>query len=470
MNFERHLNKKLFLTIQEASQNLGAQSFVIGGFVRDLLLKRINKDIDVVTDGDGPALAQEVAQMLGVKKVAVFANFGTAQFFYKGIDVEFVSARKESYRSTSRNPVVSKGSLEEDQLRRDFTVNALALSLQADSFGDLIDPFHGLEDLQNKVLRTPLDPDITFSDDPLRMMRAVRFASQLGFTIDGESYEAIKRNAKRLEIITVERIMTEFNKILVSKKPSIGLNLLFQTQLLHQFFPEMVKLHGVEKRNGLAHKDNFYHTLEVVDRLRTKTDQLWLIWSAVLHDIAKPPTKRFEEGIGWTFHGHEDLGAKWVPKIFQRLKLPLDAQMKFVQKMVALHLRPIALTKDNISDSAVRRLLFEAGDDIDALMLLCEADITSKNEAKVQRYLKNYQLVKQKLIDIEEKDRIRNFQPPVSGELIMETFGIGPCKEVGEIKNAIKDAILDGAISNNYQEAFDFMLKLGSELKLKPVI
>lgn len=470
MNFERHLNKKLFLTIQEASQSLGVQSFVIGGFVRDLLLKRLNKDIDIVTDGDGPALAHEVAQLLGVKKVAVFANFGTAQFFYKGIDVEFVSARKESYRSNSRNPIVSKGSLEEDQMRRDFTVNALALSLQATNFGDLIDPFHGLEDLQNKVLRTPLDPDITFSDDPLRMMRAVRFASQLGFTIDGESYEAIRRNAKRLEIITVERVMTEFNKILVSKKPSIGLNLLFQTHLLHEFFPEMVKLHGVEKRNGLAHKDNFYHTLEVVDRLRTKTDQLWLIWSAVLHDIAKPPTKRFEEGIGWTFHGHEDLGAKWVPKIFQRLKLPLDAQMKFVQKMVALHLRPIALTKDNISDSAVRRLLFEAGDDIDALMLLCEADITSKNETKVQRYLKNYQLVKQKLIDIEEKDRIRNFQPPVSGELIMETFGIGPCKEVGEIKNAIKDAILDGAISNNYQEAFDFMLKLGSELKLTPVI
>jgi len=470
MNFERHLNKKLFLTIQEASQNLGVQSFVIGGFVRDLLLKRLNKDIDIVTDGDGPALANEVAQLLGVKKVAVFANFGTAQFFYKGIDVEFVSARKESYRLNSRNPIVSKGSLEEDQMRRDFTVNALALSLQATNFGDLIDPFQGLEDLQNKVLRTPLDPDITFSDDPLRMMRAVRFASQLGFTIDGESYEAIRRNAKRLEIITVERIMTEFNKILVSKKPSIGLNLLFQTHLLHEFFPEMVKLHGVEKRNGLAHKDNFYHTLEVVDRLRTKTDQLWLIWSAVLHDIAKPPTKRFEEGIGWTFHGHEDLGAKWVPKIFQRLKLPQDAQMKFVQKMVALHLRPIALTKDNISDSAVRRLLFEAGDDIDALMLLCEADITSKNEAKVQRYLKNYQLVKQKLIDIEEKDRIRNFQPPVSGELIMETFRIGPCKEVGEIKNAIKDAILDGAISNNYQEAFDFMLKLGSELKLTPVI
>ena len=470
MNFERHLNKKLFLTIQEASQNLGVQAFVIGGYVRDLLLKRLNKDIDIVTDGDGPALAQAVATLLGVKKVAVFANFGTAQFFYKGIDVEFVSARKESYRSNSRNPIVSKGSLEEDQMRRDFTVNALALSLQPLNFGELIDPFNGLADLENKILRTPLDPDITFSDDPLRMMRAVRFASQLGFSIDPTSYDALKRNASRLEIITIERVMTEFNKILVSKKPSVGLNLLFHTNLLHQFFPEMVKLHGVERRGGLAHKDNFYHTLEVVDRLRTKTDELWLIWSAVLHDIAKPPTKRFEEGIGWTFHGHEDLGAKWVPKIFQRLKLPLDAQMKFVQKMVALHLRPIALTKENISDSAVRRLLFEAGDDIDSLMLLCEADITSKNEAKVQRYLKNYQLVKIKLVEIEEKDRIRNFQPPVSGELIMETFGIGPCREVGEIKNAIKDAILDGAISNNYQEAFDFMLKLGSELKLTPVI
>jgi len=353
-------------------------------------------------------------------------------------------------------------------MRRDFTVNAMALSLQEETFGELVDPFNGLLDLENKILRTPLEPAITYSDDPLRMMRAIRFAAQLNFTIEEKSLQAIKENAARLEIVSVERTMVEFNKILLSKKPSVGLKLLFDTDLLQQFFPEMVKLHGVEKRNNYAHKDNFFHTLEVVDNLRANTNNLWLLWGALLHDIAKPHTKRFEDGIGWTFHGHEDVGARWVPKIFQRLKLPLDHQMKFVQKLVALHLRPIALTKDEISDSAVRRLLFEAGDDIDDLMLLCQADITSKNETKVKRYLANYEKVKLKLIELEEKDRVRNFQPPVSGELVMETFNLQPCKEVGEIKNAIKDAILDGKIQNNYEEAFAHMLELGKALNLTP--
>ena len=452
MNFSRHLQKTVFRAVQQAALEQNAEAFVIGGYVRDLMLKRLNKDIDIVTSGDGPALANRTAELLNVKRVSIFANFGTAHFIYKGSEVEFVSARKESYRLTSRKPDVEKGSLEDDQMRRDFTVNAMALSLQKESFGELVDPFNGLLDLENKILRTPLEPAITYSDDPLRMMRAIRFAAQLNFSIEEKSLQAIKENAARLEIVSVERTMVEFNKILLSKKPSVGLKLLFDTDLLHQFFPEMVKLHGVEKRNNYAHKDNFYHTLEVVDNLRANTNNLWLLWGAVLHDIAKPHTKRFEEGIGWTFHGHEDVGARWVPKIFQRLKLPLDHQMKFVQKLVALHLRPIALTKDEIDD----------------LMLLCQADITSKNETKVKRYLSNYEKVKLKLVELEEKDRVRNFQPPVSGELVMETFNLQPCKEVGEIKNAIKDAILDGKIQNNFEEAFAHMIELGKALNLAP--
>ena len=470
MNFSHHLKKTVFRAVQQAAAEQRAEAFVIGGYVRDLMLKRLNKDIDIVTSGDGPALANRTAELLNVKRVSIFANFGTAHFVYKGSEVEFVSARKESYRATSRKPDVEKGSLEDDQMRRDFTVNAMALSLQEETFGELVDPFNGLLDLENKILRTPLEPAITYSDDPLRMMRAIRFAAQLNFTIEEKSLQAIKENAARLEIVSVERTMVEFNKILLSKKPSVGLKLLFDTDLLHQFFPEMVKLHGVEKKNNYTHKDNFYHTLEVVDNLRANTNNLWLLWGALLHDIAKPHTKRFEEGIGWTFHGHEDVGARWVPKIFQRLKLPLDHQMKFVQKLVALHLRPIALTKDEISDSAVRRLLFEAGDDIDDLMLLCQADITSKNETKVKRYLANYEKVKLKLVELEEKDRVRNFQPPISGELVMETFNLTPCKEVGEIKNAIKDAILDGKIQNNFEEAFAHMIELGKALNLTPKI
>jgi poly(A) polymerase len=468
MPFQKHIQNSLFFAVQKASEEMNCRAFVIGGFVRDLVMKRMNKDVDIVTDGDSLILAQKTAHHLGVKKVTLFKNFGTAQFNYKKTEVEFVSARKESYRANSRKPEVSKGTLEDDQWRRDFTINALAISLQKENFGQLIDPFQGVEDINSKIIRTPLDPETTFSDDPLRMMRAVRFAAQLQFNLNENAFHAIQAMAYRLEIISMERIMVEFNKILLSKKPSVGLNLLFETNLLQQFFPEFVKLHGVEKRNGVAHKDNFYHTLEVIDNLRKTTDNLWLLWSAVLHDIAKPATKRFEPQLGWTFHGHEDLGAKWVPKLFARFKLPLDQTMKYVQKMVALHLRPIALTKEEISDAAIRRLLFEAGDDIDDLMLLCQADITSKNEHKVKKYLANYERVKEKLVELEEKDRIRNFQPPVSGELIMSTFKLQPCREVGEIKNAIKDAILDGIIENNFEQAFDFMLREAAKKGLSP--
>lgn len=466
VNLQQHFKGKLFQTIGATADGLNVQAFVIGGHVRDILLERPTKDVDVVTDGDGLALAHAAAAALGVKHVNVFKNFGTAQFVYRGIDVEFVGARKESYRSDSRKPDVEPGSLQDDQLRRDFTINAMAVALNADHFGLLIDPFEGLKDLEAKVLRTPQDPDLTYSDDPLRMMRAVRFANQLRFRIEQSSFDAIGRNAERLRIVSNERIMTEVNKIILCEKPSIGFKIMFDTGLLHQFFPEMVRLHGIEKKNGLAHKDNFYHTLQVLDNLCMTSNDLWLRWSALLHDIAKPPTKRFEPGVGWTFHGHEDLGARMVPKIFARLKLPLDHHMKYVQKLVQLHLRPIALTKETITDSAIRRLLFEAGDDIDDLMLLCKADITSKNESKVKRYLANYEIVRQKLNEVEEKDRIRNFQPPVSGELIMKTFSIPPGREVGVIKNAIKDAILDGIIRNNYEEAFDFMMKEAAKLGL----
>jgi putative nucleotidyltransferase with HDIG domain len=466
MNLSSAIEHRIFHVIQTEAQKLGVEAYVIGGFVRDVILGRPNTDIDFVANTNGVELARASAKALGIKKIDIFKTYGTAHFRFGEWDLEFVNARKESYSRDSRNPQVEQGTLQDDQNRRDFTINALAISLQPENFGEVIDPFGGLHDLEKKILRTPLDPDITYSDDPLRMMRAVRFANQLQFRIEQDSFDAIKRNSERLKIVSMERITTELNKIILCAKPSTGFKILFDTGLLHHFFPEMVKLHGVEKRNGIAHKDNFYHTLQVLDNVCETTDNLWLRWSAILHDIAKPPTKRFEEGIGWTFHGHEDLGARMVPKIFGRLKLPLDHSMKFVQKMVFLHLRPIALTKEEISDSAIRRLLFEAGDDIDNLMKLCRADITSKNESKVQRYLANYDIVVQKLIELEEKDRIRNFQPPISGEDIMRFFNLPPGREIGILKNAIKDAILDGVIRNDYDEAYAFMLEQATQLGL----
>lgn len=469
VNLKSYIRSQIFKTIGKSAAELDTEVYAIGGMVRDILLKRPNKDYDFVTDGDGIQLAERVAEKLGVKKVNVFKNFGTAQFKFNDLDLEFVGARKESYNQSSRKPHVAPGSLSDDQKRRDFTINALAISLQEKTFGDLIDPFDGFSDLQAKIIRTPLDPDITFSDDPLRMFRAIRFAAQLGFSIEKESYEAIRRNAHRIDILSGERIIAEVNKMILTKRPSKGFRMMFDTGLLQRFFPEMVKLHGVDKIDGISHKDNFYHTLQVLDNLAETSDDLWLRWGAIMHDIAKPPTKRFEPGIGWTFHGHEDLGARMVPKIFGRLKLPLDHQMKYVQKMVQLHLRPIALTKEEITDSAIRRLLFEAGDDIDDLMLLCRADITSKNEAKVKKYLNNYELVKIKLEEVEKKDHIRNFQPPITGELIMSTFGLAPGREVGIIKNAIKDAILDGIIHNDYEEAFQYMLEQADKIGLQKV-
>lgn len=467
MNLKQHLSHPVFKVVSEIVTEENLEAYVIGGFVRDLILGRPSKDIDIVVIGNGLDLAEKAGKNLRVKKVSYFKNFGTAQFLYKDLDVEFVGARKESYRRDSRKPIVEDGTLQDDQNRRDFTINALALSLHADNFGELIDPFGGLKDLEEGIIQTPLEPSKTYSDDPLRMMRAVRFAAQLDFKIERESLEAISENADRLEIISRERIMDELNKIILCDKPSRGFKLLFATKLLHQFFLEMVKLHGIETIDGKSHKDNFYHTLEVLDNICETTDDLWLRWAAILHDIAKPPTKRFDPKIGWTFHGHEDVGARMIPKIFKRLKLPLDAKMKYVQKMVRLHLRPIALVKGHVTDSAIRRLLYEAGDDIDDLMKLCNADITSKNEHKVRRYKNNFKIVKEKLIAVEEKDKVRNFQPPVDGELIMETFGLKPCHEIGIIKNRIKEAILEGEINNDYHQAVAFMLELGKELGLE---
>lgn len=458
----------LFL-IGQCAKELNAPAYLVGGYVRDRLLARQTKDLDVVCVGDGIRLAEEVAARLRpIPRVVVYKRFGTAMLRHKDIEIEFVGARKESYRTDSRKPAVEEGTLEDDQFRRDFTINALAVSLNEEDFGEMIDPFNGLKHLEEKLIKTPLEPGKTFSDDPLRMMRAIRFASTLEFEIEPETFQAIHKNRSRIQIVSKERITVELEKILAAEKPSVGFKLLFDSGLLQIIFPEMVALHGVDFQDGKGHKDNFYHTLEVVDNLSKKTKNIWLRWAAVLHDIAKPQTKRFEEGHGWTFHGHEVLGANMVPKIFQRLRLPLDHKMKYVQKLVFLHLRPISLTKENITDSAIRRLLFEAGDDLEDLMLLCSADITSKNPAKVQRYLENYELVKQRLVEVEQKDHMRNWQPPVSGELIMETFAIEPSKEVGLIKNAIRDAILDGDIPNAYEPAFQLMLEKGKELGLHP--
>jgi putative nucleotidyltransferase with HDIG domain len=474
----------VFKKIAHAAEELTVPCYVIGGFVRDKILGRATKDADIVCVGDGIELANKVADRFKPRPyVSFFKNFGTAQIkinFSEDpgtldkksdeiFEIEFVGARKESYRYHSRNPQTGPGTLEDDQNRRDFTINALAISLNSSDYGKLIDPFHGIKDLKKKIIQTPLDPLQTFSDDPLRMLRAIRFATQLDFKIEPKTFQAIEEDAHRIRIVSQERITDELNKIVLSRKPSIGFDLLYKSGLLHIIFPKMVDLAGAEYIDGLGHKDNFYHTLQVLDNVAAKTDDLWIRWSAILHDIGKPPTKKFEKGHGWTFHGHEVVGGKMVLKIFDKLKLPQNEKMRFVRKMVELHLRPISLTKENITDSAIRRLLFDAGDDIDNLMILCEADITSKNKQKVKRYLENFELVRRRLKEVEEKDKIRNWQPPITGEMIMEEFGLKPSKKVGDLKNAIREAILDGEIENTYQAAHDFMIKMAIQFNLKPV-
>lgn len=470
MNLREHFTDKIFAQISETADRLELECYVVGGYVRDIFLERPSKDIDVVVVGSGIAIAKALAAKLGRgAHLSVFKNFGTAQVKWKEIEVEFVGARKESYSRDSRKPIVEDGTIEDDQNRRDFTINALAVCMNQARFGELVDPFGGVEDLKAGIIRTPLDPDITFSDDPLRMMRCIRFATQLNFYIEEETFAALERNRERIQIISKERIADELNKIMLAKFPSKGFVDLDRAGLLELIFPELVAMQGVESRNGRAHKDNFYHTLEVVDNVCKTTDNLWLRWATLLHDIGKPRTKRWEPKAGWTFHNHNYIGARMVETIFRKMKLPMNEKMKYVQKLVELHMRPIAIADDEVTDSAVRRLLFEAGDDIDDLMTLCEADITSKNEQRKRKVFENFRIVRQKLKDLEEKDRIRNFQPPVDGAEIMEVFGLSPCKEIGSLKSSIKDAILDGVIPNEHDAAFQYMLKKAEKMGLKPV-
>lgn len=470
INNQHNLIVKAFLThpvfkiVSEVASEMNVQAFVIGGFVRDLLLGHNSKDIDIVVVGKGVDLALAVAEKAGIIKLRVFRNFGTAMIRFDDLEVEFVGARRESYNRNSRKPVVEDGTLEDDQKRRDFTINALSISLNKRNFGQLVDPFNGLADLENKVIRTPLDPDITYSDDPLRMMRAIRFATQLDFTIEAGSFDAINRNAERIKIVSAERVTDELNKIIQADKPSIGFRLLLKSGLLQIIFPEMAALQGAEMREGKGHKDNFFHTLVVLDNVAAKSNNLWLRWAAILHDIGKPASKKWVEGTGWTFHAHDYVGARMVPGIFKRLKLPMGDPMRYVQKLVVLHLRPIVLSEDIVTDSAIRRLLFDAGNETDDLMSLCESDMSSKIPEKIERYRKNFEIVRQKLVEIEEKDRIRNWQPPITGEIIMDTFGIKPGHDVGTIKTAIREAILDGIIANNYEEAYRLMLMEGEKL------
>lgn len=467
-SYKEALNNRIFDITSQAAGELNVDSYVIGGFVRDFLLQRdFKKDIDIVAVGSGIELAEKVSAILPNKpKVQVFKSYGTAMLRFEDIDIEFVGARKESYNRDSRNPIVETGTLEDDQNRRDFTINALALSLSPKNFGELVDPFGGVEDLKNKIIRTPLNPDITYSDDPLRMMRAIRFASQLNFTIEEESLNAITRNKERIKIISGERIVDELNKILMSAVPSVGFKLLHQTGLLHIILPELTDLQGVEEVEGQTHKDNFYHTLEVVDNIAPNTDDVWLRWSALLHDIGKAPTKKFHKKVGWTFHGHEFLGGKMVKKLFERLHMPLNHKMKYVSKMVMLSSRPIVLAQDIVTDSAVRRLIFDAGEDVEDLMILCEADITTKNASKFKKYHNNFKIVRQKIVEVEERDHVRNFQPPISGEEIMEIFNLKPGREIGVLKEAIKEAILEGEIHNDYESAYKFMMERAKKMGL----